>query len=212
MASGSPGRERQRRLCDDHIRVHQRAVAIGKIQTVGGVRDAPAVGQGGCPRPARRPETVLRRKRLHSSARRRRLCRECRRVPPARKALRPAQTPRRMPATRPLRRSGGRPRARMAFIPPATRSTSPADAAIPHQQVGAVADDRHRRARVFRGVERDGDFIRRNDVHQHVGRPADAQRGILRRRPGARCDPARNWIEPAIESGHPSEKKTSRRD
>ena len=63
---------------------------------------------------------------------------------------------------------------------PGDAQHQPADAAIPHQQVGAVADDRHRRARVFRGVERDGDFIRRNDVHQHVGRPADAQRGILR--------------------------------
>ena len=42
---GIARRERQRRLCDDHIRVHQRAVAIGKIQTVGGIRDAPAVGK-----------------------------------------------------------------------------------------------------------------------------------------------------------------------
>ena len=167
-------------------------MAVGEIQPVGGINDAPAIRQGDALR--LRDElgelrAVSARVHQHAAADG---AGDAAQLGHAGKPLVPREGG-----------DGGQRRARLheqavALAADGVQAAGdaqhqPADAAVAHQQVGAVADDRHRRIRLFGGAERNGDFIRRVDVHHHLGRAADAQGGILRHR-GLRYDALRREI------------------
>ena len=54
-----------------------------------------------------------------------------------------------------------------------------ADAAVAHQQIGAVAHNRHGHAARVASVQHAHEGIRRARRDQHVGRSADLERGVL---------------------------------